>query len=296
MAPPTLRPLTFGEVLDTSFNLFKRNFKVAFGISATIMIPLTLIASLGAVGLIPADMSVLTETNPDPEELLAFFVPFLGVFGFFALVQILGQMLVQAATLRVYSATYRGETLTFGPALRHGLRRLLAMLGLTIVSSILFLVGAVLCLAPGIWYFVPMTLTPAALIAEHKGVFAAIGRGIDLVRQNWWRTAGLVLVTQMLIGIAANIITTPIQLAAMSPTMFDPEALPSPAGLGAVLFASGVASAFTLPFASAVAVAIYYDLRVRKEGFDLEQMITELGETPETGGDRPSDSDSFGLG
>lgn len=296
MPAPTLRPLTFGEVLDTSFNLFKRNFKVAFGISATIMLPLTLIGGLGVVGLIPGDMSVLAETNPDPEELLAFFVPFLGVFGFTALSQMLGQMLVQAATLRVYSATYRGETLTFGPALKHGLRRFLPMLGLSIISSILFLVGVVFCLVPGIWYFVPMTLSPAALIAEHKGVFAAIGRGIDLVKQNWWRTAGLVFVTQLLISLVANIITTPIQMASMAPSFFDPEALPTPAMLGSVVLATGVASVFTLPFASAVAVAIYYDLRVRKEGFDLEQMIVELGEVPEPGDGRPSDSDSFGLG
>jgi hypothetical protein len=56
-------------------------------------------------------------------------------------------------------------------------------------------------------------------------------------------------------------------------------------------------TAITLPFTAAVVVAIYYDLRVRKEGYDLERLIADLGEAPAGQGPPSADpTDPFGLG
>jgi hypothetical protein len=58
---------------------------------------------------------------------------------------------------------------------------------------------------------------------------------------------------------------------------------------------SALVSIFQTPFLAAVGLAVYFDLRVRLEGFDLELLSRELEES--TGTDRTPDpgSDPFGL-
>jgi len=297
--PIALRPLAFGEVLDTAFNLFKRNFKTVLLISVVIMVPLVLISGAAAAGLAPGEFTVADAETASPEEVLGFLVPLLGAAGFGALVQMLGSLLVQAATTRVYSEAYRGIRLDPRTALRVGLARLPAMLGLTLLSSLAFLVGILLCVLPGVWLYVALGLAPAALIAEGSGVFASLGRSFRLVQGSWWRVCGLLLVAGLIVAVITSVVTAPLQLGAtFGAGLAGPDTLFSGGYLALNVIVSGLVSAVTLPFTAAVVVAVYYDQRVRKEAYDLERLIADLGDPP--GAPMPPSptdpSDPFGLG
>lgn len=300
MTAPTLRPLAFGEVLDTSFNLFKRNFKTVVTISAAVMVPLSAMGAFAVAGLLPADMAALTDPNADFDDVLPTLLGLYGAIGAGTLLQLFGQILVQAATTRVYAETYQGKKMGISDGLRSGLRRLPAMLVLTVVQTVGFLIGGLLCLIPGIFLYGIWAVSPAALINESLGPFAALRRSQQLVKGFWWRTFGIVIVASILASILAGLLTAPLQVASIVPGILsgDETAVFSGQFLAINVFASGLATALTLPFVAAVVVAVYYDLRVRKEGYDLERLLMDLGDSP--GALHPATdadaADPFGLG
>lgn len=299
MEPVALRPLTFGEILDTSFNLFKRNFKSAVIVSAVIMVPLTLLGAAASAGMAPSDLAALDNPDASPEEILSLMGGLFGAIGVGSLLQILGSVLVQAATTRIYSENYRGVRIEPGDALRYGLQRLPAMVGLTIITSIGMMIGLLLCFVPGIWLYAAWGLAPAALIAEGAGPIESLRRSFNLVRGSWWRVFGMLVVATILVAVITSVVTTPIQLAVTFGTGFADSPDASMGGfLAANTMISGLATALTLPFSAAVVVALFFDQKVRKEGYDLERLIADLGEAP--GGTAPStgpdSSDPFGLG
>lgn len=299
MEPVALRPLTFGEVLDTAFNLFKRNFKSAVAVSAVIMVPLTLIGAVAAAGLAPTNLSVLDDPNVTPEDVLAVMGGFLGALGIGAVLQLIGSILVQAATTRIYSENYRGVQVAPREALRHGLSRLWAMLGLTLLTSIGSFIGLLACLIPGVWLWAAWGLAPAALIAERAGPITSLRRSFRLVRGTWWRVFGILLLTTLIVGVITSLVTGPLQLAFSFGSGFadSPDAVLSPTLLATNTVITGLATAITLPFTAAVVVALYYDQRVRKEGYDLERLIADLGERPDAPAAPATDpNDPFGLG
>jgi hypothetical protein len=296
MPAPTLRPLTFGEVLDTSFNLFKRNFKTVLAISAIVMVPLAIIGALATAGLAPTDFSVLDDPNLSFEDAMGAILPLYGAIGSGLLIQLIGQILVQAATTRVYSETYQGVALGVGEGMKSGLRRLPAMIALTIVQTIATFIGLIFCLAPGVWLYTIWTVSPAALMAEERGPFGALRRSAELVKGYFWRTLGLVVVANLLVSVISSIITLPIQLAGTVGTLGDPEAVLSGGYLAIQTLVSGLVTVVTMPFVAAVVVAIYYDLRVRKEAYDLDRLIADLGDQPAALPGTSDPSNPFGLG
>jgi uncharacterized membrane protein len=299
MEPVALRPLNFGEVLDTSFNLFKRNFKAVVLVSAVIMVPLSLLGAAAAAGLAPSDLSALEDPNADIEDILGVFGGFFGALGLGSLLQIVGSILVQAATTRIYSESYRGGSMSAGDALRHGMSRLPGMLGLTLLTTIGTFLGIILCIAPGVWLYAAWGVAPAALIAEPTSATKALGRSFNLVKGNWWRVFGLLVLAAVLVGVITGAVTAPLQIGATFGSGFadNPEFVFSGAYLALNTLVTGVVTAITLPFTAAVVVAIYYDLRVRKEGYDLERLIADLGAAPDGPTAPTADpSDPFGLG
>jgi len=111
--------------------------------------------------------------------------------------------------------------------------------------------------------------TPA-LFSEGIGPVKALGRSWNLVRDNWWRTVGvLILVAIMVTLIQAALGALFGGIAALIP------------GLGADLRAGLVTTVAALVNALVGAITpiaitmLYLDLRVRKEGLDLDQLARQ---------------------
>jgi hypothetical protein len=115
------------------------------------------------------------------------------------------------------------------------------------------------------WFFFS-----AAIIIEGKGPTDAIGRSRELVRGSWWRVFG--------IGVVFFLLILALDLGALMATAIVGLAN-SAAGevVGSVLFI------FLSPIAPKGATLLYFDLRVRKEGYGLATMATEVGVAPAGG-------------
>ncbi|WP_026370169.1 glycerophosphoryl diester phosphodiesterase membrane domain-containing protein [Kallotenue papyrolyticum] len=139
--------------------------------------------------------------------------------------------------------------------------------------------GAVLCsivlvivLGVGLLLFVPRLLfTSQAVMVEGVGAIDSLRRSWQLTAGFFWRVLGLLLlitlITWLISVVPALIIVTPITLLLQD----QPEVQFL---ISAVV--STLLNVVVLPFTMIAYTLIYFDLRVRKEGFDLEQQAGSL--------------------
>src|SRR5262249_14145486 len=148
-------------------------------------------------------------------------------------------------------------------------RRYWALLGQTLLVGIA-IVPLVLCFPVAIWVAVRWIVGVPALLAEGIGPIKALGRSWALTHRNWWRTFGILLLIfllQAVISGALGAIGLPIAVAI---PFVDPVVR-----AGVILTVSTAAGAITLPVVPLCIVLLYFDLRIRHEHFDLDQLARQ---------------------
>jgi len=289
-APIRFRPMPLPELLDELFRLYRRHFSLIVTVSLLVALP-GLVWSLvtGIYKLNGASYANLITTGPGAQPsfnsqqltnllgLLA--LGFIG--GFFLLPISLG------AVVRAITDVALGRPATIGSVLSDTLRRYLPLLGLIALGFLMFIgwfiaeiIGFVLLILPGFAVFcaavylaVRWSLVLAAMMAEDIGPIRGLGRSWNLVAGSWWRTFGILLI----VGIMQLIITYGLfilfgVIAALFSTGDFQAAL--------VQVGSTLLSAVVSPIAYIAVVLLYFDLRVRKEGLDLDQLAQQTSPGP----------------
>ena len=180
--------------------------------------------------------------------------------------------LAAAACFRAVSSTYLGQMPTWQASLSFAATRMLPLLGLSVLYFLGVIGGTILLIIPGIWLSVAWSLGYPALLSEGIGPAAALGRSFRLVRGRWWATFAALLVMYLIVAVISGILG--LVVGATLVAAIDSEVV------AAVLLTmvNIISSLITLPLFAAVLTIIYFDLRVRKEGFDLQLLAQGVGE------------------
>ena len=107
-------------------------------------------------------------------------LPFTVVGGFVA-------VLAQVAGLSVVVQHATGRPVRTGPALRDGLSRFFPLLGWQILAGFVIVMGVILCLLPGIYAAVVLSILPVIVLLERG---EGVGRAFELVHRNFGAAAG----------------------------------------------------------------------------------------------------------
>lgn len=289
---PELRPLAIGEIIDASVKVLKANARTLFTISALVMVPVGLVQLVVAVMVGPIDTPttvVDTAGQIDPAVLdsLAALLGLLLVTGLFAA---LGSTLVQASSIVAIARVFQGESPDWRQSLASGARRWLPLVVATLISAIASVLGLFLCIAPGVFLFTSWAVAPAAVVAERRGPLAALRRSYQLVKGRFWPVLGTVLLGYLLYFVVELI----VDLVFGAVTFLGGGA----GGIVPGVVGSVLVSVVSLPFLAVMITILYFDLRVRHEGYDLEVMAGELGHgsPPPAAGPPRDPDDPFGLG
>ena len=271
MAPLALRPRRVGEILDAAIKLYLGNARVLMGSAAAVVVPVQLLAGI-------VMMSAYNDGNDvggfssightiTPAEAHAR----LGATAINTVTQWVAGAFVLAALVKALSDAYLGEQPTATGSLRFGLRRLLPLLGLTIVYTIGQLLGFIALVITGIWLYAMWSVRVPACVIERTGPFRSLRRSYRLVKGRWWPVAGVLIVSYLMVLVIGGLISAGLIAAAIS------DSNPSVQFAVTVSVLSGIISGVLLqPFSAAVATVLYYDLRIRKEGFDLQLLADQL--------------------
>ncbi|RJF41494.1 glycerophosphodiester phosphodiesterase [Actinomyces sp. 2119] len=115
---------------------------------------------------------------------------------------------------------------------------------------------------------VMLSLAPAALVLENAGVVESLRRSWRLVRSNFWRVAGILVLTLLIMTVVTSVVSVLLGLVSSLVIGLAPQALTV---LTAVMgLVNALINAVIIPFSAAVVAVTYTDLRMRAEGLDVE--------------------------
>jgi hypothetical protein len=258
--PLPLHPMTVGDILDGAFKLLKANVRTIVLVTAFFQRDV-----LGGYGLLqfvndPSLVDQAASSGPSNALLLGTVI---AAFAGFLITPFIG-----GAISRVVASSYLGEELGPEPVLRATGRRFLALLGAFFFAFLLKLVGGLFCLVGAL---VPMTLflvTTPAVMVEELGPIQAMARSVTLVRVRFWAVMGIGVLSGLLASVLGWILSWPFGIIV---TVIGFR-------WGWILSAVGeiLPALVTMPFVAIVATLVYFDLRIRSEGFDLQMIAAEL--------------------
>ncbi|WP_138944732.1 hypothetical protein [Plantibacter sp. M259] len=304
-----LRPLSFSDLFGAPFLVLRRNPKATFG-SALLLQGLTAVLSLVIVGLVTwLSLSRLSQAAPGEEDaisagavtaiILSFLIP--------VAVSIAGSAILQGIIAQEVARGTLGEKLPLGVLWRRTKARFLPLIGYTflligvvtvfiavavglgfvltglggtagVALTVVMGIGALLVLiAASVWLGTKFSLTPSIIVLENGKVFPSLARSWRLTDGYFWRTFGVQFLVSSVVSVASQVVATPISLlASLVPVLFvgvDSEAtmiVATIAAQGLSLLVSVIIGAITVVVISATSAVIYVDLRMRKEGLDLD--------------------------
>lgn len=199
-----------------------------------------------------------------------------------------------AVAVRIVAWAYLGERPRWSEALRVALRRLPAILLAVILLGLAVTAGVIALLVPGIFLAIALSTSIPALLVEGLSATRSLRRSFRLVRGRWWATFGA-LVLAGIIVLVLNLVTTAVVAAVfLRGTQSLSTWRLATAVSSLVSLAVGV---LTTSLLAAVGTVSYFDLRVRKEGLDVELLAREPASepplTPQPGaGPEPEDRES----
>ncbi len=273
--------MDFGEILDGSLMIYRRHFGLFLKLSmAALSVPLVLLVYFG--------LQAVALLQQNPLRAVLYLLPV-------GLVYYVAALVLTAGTIRVISDSYLGREPQLRDALALGWSKIwpltavgfgkgivlmLIILGVSVVAGVgatlvkgagaLLIVALVLV---GCWFTVFVACgygvtTPVVVLEDLRSSFDAFGRSWELTRGFKWKVLWLAVVAVLLTNMLPSLVFRGLGAAFLG----------SVPPLGVALTAVGyVASVVLAPVLAAVITLMYYDLRVRREAFDLQVLGQQLG-------------------
>ena len=296
--------MSVGEWLDATFTLYRRNFVLIASISAVVQIPYALLTWVlfsltGVAAFVRSPLAWLGTETITPAQAQHLLDSYLGVLAV-TLGLILVSLLVivplgEAATTRAVSDRYLDRPSSLLSAYRAAWSRLGALISmifilvgayagsLAAVIGLVALLGAVgagglgallaivafVALVPVlIVIYVRTVVAVPAIVLERASGWRGLQRSWQLISGRFWPTFGRMLLLALIASIISSVIAAIFEIpgAALAPGntfVFDQVA-------------SAVAAVFVGPITYIGVTLLYYDIRIRKEGFDIEMLARSL--------------------
>ena len=258
-------PGSIGHTLDAGFKLYYVSFKrvLALSILASLSVAVPALAAVLA-----APMFAGVDQAPGNAFIAAIVIGVLVAVTFYLWFYL-------AAMCRIGGIAY-GQNLSLGACLGTGLRRLIPVILASLLYGLAMMGGFMLLVIPGLILSMSMMFFALCIVLEGDGILESLRHSHRLVWGNWWRTA--IIGTVVFVVYYVIYLAIEIPFAVVDQILFDSEVGGLP-GLGqAVLsmFGSILSTVITFPLMTSVFVAIFHDLKLRKEGHDLEARVEAL--------------------
>ncbi len=254
-----LRPLGYGEILDEAFQLYKTNIGLMAGICATVYVPLGIIQLIVLMGT----AGMRSEAGATAAA---------GAMGLVALLAIPFSILMTGALTKAVADRYLQRSSSIGEAWQYVLQQAGPYIGTSLLAGALVILGLIFCVIPGIYVAFLVAFITEVMVVEGMYGMAAINRSKDLIGGQIGRVFvfGLILwLVSMVVGWVTAGVTT---------LLAGPLGATGSQMVNAVL-STGL-NLFIVPFPTTAMILLYFDIRVRKEAFDLQLLQQSIGGGP----------------
>ena len=280
---PVLRPLRLGELLDQAIRLYRQNFMTFIGIIALVYVPLMVLQTASST-LMTSSMTDLGSYST-PQQLfsnVAYWVSALSSVVLIFLQLVFVQGIATGALTRAVADNYFGRKTGILDAYRGIGRSWISLLGallfIGLAAIVVFLWWLIVpCVGwftgLGMLAFLGAAISPMVapvVVLEKQNAIDSVRRAWFLTRRRFWPVLGTIFVLYLFNMLIVNGPTAlaSFLLTSLSPSFGDGTAQTV---ITAIIQAM-VSIVFILiyyPLQMTAFTLIYFDLRVRTEGFDL---------------------------
>jgi hypothetical protein len=260
------QPMGVGEILDQTFKLYRKNLIRFLAIMAVVQVPITLV-TLVLQALLAAPAAPTATGRP------AFSFDQLIVVLCSVWLSVIGMTLARGALSKSVSESYLGNEVSVGEAYRFVLPKFGRLIWASILVGLIIMLGFVLFIVPGVIFSLWFALAAAVVVIEDRKATESMGRSRLLAKGNLGKiflvsltVFAIALVIGLLCSFAAGILGRLMSAPAGSMSLIAIQTL---FNLAAQIIAG--------PIGATAIILLYYDLRIRKEGFDLEMLAKCLG-------------------
>jgi hypothetical protein len=236
MIETALRPRSPTEIIDAAFQLLRFHYTPLVAVTAMFVLPPLLLRLV-----MPEELAIIPN--------------------------LLSRILQSGSTgavILLVSDVYLGRPADVGSAMRRAINRLGAIFWASVMQGLIVGLGLLLLIVPGIIWGAWAFAMPMVVVVENLGASASFDRSKALARGEVWRILKTLVVTYLVFYLVVI-----AMIAVISAVAGDLSGRASD-----LVF--GILSILFYPAVATVATLLYYDLRIRKEGFDLEVMAMAL--------------------
>lgn len=278
-----IRPMNFGEILDGALLIYRRHFGLFLKLAlVALSVPVVLLGYFG--------IRALADLRDNPLQALVLLFPV-------GIVYYIATLVLTAGTIRIISDSYLGREPQLKDALSLGVSKIVPLIAVGLGKGlVLFLIMVatgvlaaalavplkgsgsgillvVLLACAGLWFTVFVACgygvtTPVVVLEELSSSFDAFGRSWELTRGFKLKVLGLAVVVFLLCNALPSQV---LQAVAQAVQRTAPAAAIALSVLAVIL------PLILAPVIAAVVTLMYYDLRVRREAFDLQVLGQRLG-------------------
>jgi hypothetical protein len=290
-----LRPLGVGERIDAAIKIVRSGFPTLVKAMLVVAIPSGVV-----VAIISTSVGSSIQNGRVAGQALSLSAVLAGkvVVGVIALVV---SAFATAVCFRIIANTYLGQPADWREALRFGWSRLLAVIWITFltfaaivgVGVVIALVIAVTAVArvavltvlfgvvlgiggvvAMVWFGVAARLAVPIMMLEDIRGTKALQRSLKFCRGSWWSVFGTQVLADLLVGVAGLVVGLVLDL------FFVFLRGGTAVSVVHTTLAQMIDYAVFAPFTAAILVVLTIDLRVRKEGFDIQLLSAQVGIPP----------------
>ncbi|GMU21583.1 MAG: hypothetical protein AMXMBFR13_16750 [Phycisphaerae bacterium] len=270
MSTPQFQPMSVGQILDQTFRLYREHFVRFFTIVAVVYVPVGLLSIL-LIALVFQETTQITVDQQTGAIDASGVVASMITTGAIALLAMVGTQLCNGALIKNVSEAYLGRQSSVGEAYRFVLPKIGTLIWASFLVGVVVMIGFILLIVPGVIFALWFALTTPAIVAENLKASRGMSRSKVLASGNLGKIFGTLFIVaviswivQVLFQWGGGLLTGGI----------------SDTPLAAVVLTqvfSIIGQIVAMPIGATAMILLYYDLRIRKEGFDLEMMAQSLG-------------------
>jgi len=290
-----LSPRNLDQIIAETFKVYGRSFVAFAGTAALVTTPL-IVCSVLLWGLAEFAETQASGWSDMPYLLVTVCMHPFVIF----VLSMLGYPLMTGALIHATCQQHWQQPVSIGQAYAYAWRRIgnlggaallyvlaLALMAASIIGipfaiyydiKSLFILMAILAVGIpfAIYFGFKWLFAPQAVLVENLGPTKALSRSSELATGSWLRVFGLSIVVVLLLTVGWLIIGIPFAIySAFVPDPYTPWG-GSPE-LTIMVIRSIMSSALLIPFGIIANTLLYYDLRLRKEQFNIDTMAGELG-------------------
>jgi hypothetical protein len=253
--------LSVGELLDRTFFFYRRHFLLFVGIAA---LPSVIALAFGlSTAFVGAGAGALFAVT----SVLAL-----------AFVYLVTTALAQGATVVAVSQILLGRETNVAEAFGSIWSRIGELLILMLNMGVRIMLGFLLFIVPGVVLALMYALAVPVAVLEGKGISDSLSRSAELTKGHRWRILLIYVLLTVLVSIVTMLWYVPATIAVALTAGVRNGQFPLWVQV-AFQFGDFVTRSVLGPIMTIAIALVYYDVRVRKEAFDLEHMMQQIDQS-----------------